>query len=438
MDWPYILCAVFGGLIVVLAIGLPVVLAFILVTMSGLFLLLGSGAALQQSILSIESSLRTFTLLPVPLFILMGEILWQSNIASNALAAIDKWIGRVPGRLSLLTVMSGTVFSALSGSTMANTAILGKLLLPDMHKQGYHPVMSMGPIMSSGALAMLIPPSALAVVYATIAQISIGALLMALIVPGLLLAVSYILYIVVRCVLDPSLAPREQNIVRASRKQAIKELLIYVAPLSIVVFSVVGVIFLGVATPTEAAALGALTSLILAAAYRGLTWKKLVSAIEGTAQISGMVLIIIAGAIGFSQLLAFSGASRGLLDYVVSLSADPILIILLMMFVVLVLGCFMEQIAIMSITLPIFMPILKAMGVEPVWFAVMMLINLEMALMTPPFGLLLFVMKGVAPPGVTMQVIYKAAMPYLVINGLMILLILWQPKIAMLLPSLVH
>lgn len=438
MDWLTILLSVFGCLLLLLVTGLPVVVAFILLTFSALYLLQGSGAVLQQNILAMESSLRTFTLLPVPLFILMGEILWQSNIATNALAAIDKWLGRVPGRLSLLTILSGTVFSALSGSTMANTAILGKLLLPDMHKRGYHPSMSMGAIMSSGALAMLIPPSALAVVYATIAQISIGALLMALIVPGLLLAVFYVLYVVVRCWLDPTMAPRDETLVRVSRAQALKELLVYVAPLSLVVFSVVGVIFLGIATPTEAAALGALSSLILAAAYRGLTWKGFVAAVAGTAQISGMVLIIIAAAIGFSQLLAFSGASRGLLDYVVGLSADPMIVVLLMLMLLLVLGCFMEQIAIMSITLPIFVPILKSLGVEPVWFAVMMLINLEISLMTPPFGLLLFVMQSVAPQGVSMRTIYHAAAPYLFINILVIGLILTWPKIALFLPSLIR
>jgi tripartite ATP-independent transporter DctM subunit len=438
MDWLTILLSVFGCLLLLLATGLPVVVAFILLTFSALYLLQGNGAILQQNILAMESSLRTFTLLPVPLFILMGEILWQSNIATNALAAIDKWLGRIPGRLSLLTILSGTVFSALSGSTMANTAILGKLLLPDMHKRGYHPSMSMGAIMSSGALAMLIPPSALAVVYATIAQISIGALLMALIVPGLLLALLYVLYVVVSCWLDPTMAPRDETLVRVTRAQALKELLVYVAPLSLVVFSVVGVIFLGVATPTEAAALGALSSLILAAAYRGLTWKGFVDAVAGTAQISGMVLIIIAAAIGFSQLLAFSGASRGLLDYVVGLSADPMIVVLLMMLLVLVLGCFMEQIAIMSITLPIFVPILKTLGVEPVWFAVMMLINLEIGLMTPPFGLLLFVMQSVAPQGVSMRMIYRAAAPYLFINILVIGLILIWPKIALLMPSLIR
>lgn len=436
MDWAITLAVIFGSLLVLLAVGLPVVFSFVLVTLGGILVMHGGNpGAFQQFILSIESSLRTFTLLPIALFVLMGEVLWQSNIASNALAAIDKWIGRVPGRLSLLTVLSGTVFSALSGSTMANTAILGKLLLPDMMRRGYRAEMSMGPIMSSGALAMLIPPSALAVVYATIAQISIGGLLLALIMPGLLLAACYVIYIVARCWWNPALAPRDENLVVASWGEATRELAIYVAPLSIIIFCVVGVIFAGIATPTEAAALGSIASLILAAAYGGLSIKSTLAALEGTVQITGTMLIIIASAIGFSQLLAYSGASRGLLTFVVGMSVDPVMIILLMMLLVLILGCFMEQIAIMLITLPIFMPILKTAGIDPIWFAVMMLINLEMGLMTPPFGLLLFIMKGVAPPEVTMKQVYRSVMPYLAINGAVIFAILWQPKIAMFLPS---
>ncbi len=437
MEWGLTLALIFGSLIGLLVIGLPVVFGFVLVTLGGIFFITGGNpGAFTQFILSIESSLRTFTLLPIALFVLMGEVLWQSNIASNALAAIDKWIGRVPGRLSLLTVVSGTVFSALSGSTMANTAILGKLLLPDMLKRGYRPEMSMGPIMSSGALAMLIPPSALAVVYATIGQISIGRLLLALILPGLLLAACYVAYIVVRCWWNPALAPRDENLATASWGEALRELAIYVLPLSIIIFCVVGVIFAGIATPTEAAALGSVASLGLAAAYGGLNVKSTLAAIEGTVVITGTMLIIIASAIGFSQILAYSGASRGLLTFVTSLSVEPVTIILLMMLLVLILGCFMEQISIMLITLPIFMPILKIAEVDPIWFAVMMLINLEMALMTPPFGLLLFIMKGVAPPDISMKQVYLAAMPYLLINGLVILAILWQPSIAMWLPSL--
>lgn len=439
MDWALTLSLIFGALLTLLVLGLPVVLAFIAVTFGGIFVFHGfNPGAFTQFALSIESSLRTFTLLPLALFVLMGEVLWQSNIASNALAAIDKWIGRIPGRLSLLTVISGTVFSALSGSTMANTAILGKLLLPDMIRRGYKAEMSMGPIMSSGGLAMLIPPSALAVVYATIAQVSIGGLLLALILPGLVLAACYVAYIVIRCWLNPSLAPRDENFTASSWGEATRELTIYVLPLSVIMFCVVGVIFAGIATPTEAASLGSVASLVMAAAYRGLTVKSLFAALEGTAVITGTMLIIIASAIGFSQILAYSGASKGLLTFVIGMSVDPVIIILLMMLLVLILGCFMEQISIMLITLPIFVPILKMAGVDPLWFAVMMLINLETGLMTPPFGLLLFVMKGVAPPEVSMKHVYLAAMPYLVINGLVILTILWWPSLALYLPNLVR
>lgn len=437
MDWAVTLSLIFGSLLVLLAAGLPVVFSFVLITFGGILFLNGANpGAFEQYVLSLESSLKTFTLLPIAMFVLMGEILWQSNIASNALAAIDKWIGRIPGRLSLLTVLSGTVFSALSGSTMANTAILGKLLLPDMTRRGYKPEMSMGPIMSSGALAMLIPPSALAVVYATIGQLSIGGLLLALIFPGLLLAASYVGYIVARCWWNPALAPKDDKIAFSTWGDALKEAVVYVAPLSIIVFCVVGVIFAGIATPTEAAALGSVASIALAALYGGLNLKTAWAAIEGTVQITGTMLIIIASAIGFSQILAYSGASRGLLSFVIGMTVQPTTIILLMMMLVLVLGCFMEQIAIMLITLPIFMPILKAAHVDPTWFAVMMLINLEMGLMTPPFGLLLFIMKGVAPPEITMKQVYRSVIPYLVINGLVILAILWQPKIALYLPSI--
>ncbi len=182
-------------------------------------------------------------------------------------------------------------------------------------------------------------------------------------------------------------------------------LLLYVAPLSFVVFMVIGVMFLGVATPTEAAAFGCVGSIILAGAYRDLTWKRFRDSIEGTLRISAMMLVIMACAIGFSQLLAYSGGSRGLLEYVLSFDASPIMLLILMQLILLVLGCFMEQIAIMLITLPIFMPIIKAAGIDPIWFAVVCLINLEVALLTPPFGLLLFVMKGAAP-SVKMQQVY--------------------------------
>lgn len=433
MEWWAVLVGIFGAVFAILAIGIPVAFAFMFVTLAGIAVFQGGTGGYHQYILSIFSSVSNFTLLPVPLFVLMGEILWHSRVATRALEALDRLLGRLPGRLSLLTVMSGTVFSSLSGSTMANTAMLGSMLLPEMHKRGYAPVMTMGPIMCSGALAMLIPPSALAVIFAAVAKVSIGKLLLALIMPGLVLAAGYGIFIVIAAWLRPDLAPGYDVRAAAPREQLLG-IVKHLLPLTIIVFLVVGVIFLGVATPTEAAALGCIGSFSLAAAYGGLSLEGVRKAVMGTVRISVMMLTIMAAAIGFSQILAYTGASRGLLEFVVAQTESPIALMLLMQVVLLFLGCFMEQIAIMLITLPIFMPIILAMKIDPIWFAVLMLINLEIALMTPPFGLLLFVMKGVAPPEIRMQSIYASVVPYIIVNLIVIGIVLAWPDIALFLP----
>ncbi len=429
MEWWLILLIIVGSVILLLAVGVPVAFAFLLINLLGVEILQGGGRAYHQLVLSIYSSVTSFSLLPIPLFVLMGEILWQSNIAGRALLAMDRLLGRVPGRLSLLAVGSGTVFAALSGSTVANTAMLGSLLLPDMRKRGYADDLSMGPIMGSGALAMLIPPSALAVVYAAVAKVSISKLLIALIVPGLLIAALYALYIIVRAARDPSAAPA-YDVSTFTAGEKLKGLVKHVLPLSIIVFLVVGVIFLGIATPTEAAALGCLGSIGLAAVCRDLSTERIIAAFKGTLGISVMMLTIMVTAIGFSQLLAYSGASRGLLQFVTTMAVSPLIMVVLMQLIILVLGCFMEQIAIMLITLPIFMPILVALGIDPVWFAVITLINLEVGLMTPPFGLLLFVMKGVAKD-IAMNAVYRAAVPFIAIDLFVIGLIMIWPEITL-------
>lgn len=436
MEWWLILSIIFGSLILLLALGVPVAFAFLIINLAGAAILQGGTGGFQQLIHSIYGSVTSFSLLPIPLFVLMGEILWQTNIAARALTALDRLLGRVPGRLSLLTVLSGTIFAALSGSTIANTAMLGSLLLPDLKKRGYADDLSMGAIMASGALAMLIPPSALAVIFAVIAKVSIGKVLIALIAPGLLLAALYAVYIIWRAMRDPSAAPAYE-VATATRREVLMGLLLYVAPLSFIVFMVIGIMFLGVATPTEAAAFGCIGSIALAAVYGDLNWKRFRDSIEGTLRISAMMLAIMACAIGFSQLLAYSGGSRGLLEFVLSFEVSPIVLFILMQLILLVLGCFMEQIAIMLITLPIFMPIIKAAGIDPIWFAVVCLINLEVALLTPPFGLLLFVMKG-AVPSARMHEIYRAAAPYILIDIAVIGLLIAFPGIATVFANLIR
>src|SRR5699024_6407546 len=367
MNWYEILALILGGALGLLGIGTPVAFALAGVTLIGVILTQGWGNPMMQYISSVKSSLGVFTLLPVPLFVLMGEILWHSKIARRALNAIDMLLCRLPGRLSLLAIASGTLFSTLSGSTMANTALLGRLLVPELSKRGYSTVMSVGPIISSGALAMLIPPSAIAVIFASVAKVSIGKLLIALIVPGLLLAVSYSVFVIGTALKFPHLAP-SYEVDKVPFNRVVKELLLNVIPLLSVVIVVVGAIFLGIATPTEAAAVGAVASMLLAAAYGGLSISSLYESLMGTLRITVMMLTIMASAIAFSQLLAFTGASRGLLQFVVSGIEHPLSFIALTMLLILVLGMFLEQIAIMLITLPILMPIVAALNIEPTWF----------------------------------------------------------------------
>ena len=425
--WWIPLSVIFSGAMFLLALGMPVAFAFVLINMLGILILQGGGSAFNTFIVSMYSSVSSFTLLPIPLFILMGSILWRSKVAIQAIDVLDKMLGRLPGRLSILTVLSGTVFSSLSGSTMANTAMLGTMLLPEMERRGYRRPMSIGPILASGGLAMIVPPSALAVILAAIAQLSIGRILIGALVPGLIMAVLYLAYIIIRSMLQPELTPAYE-VVRTPWRERMIHFAIYLLPLGFIVFLVTGVIVLGIATPTEAAALGCVGSFVMAALYRKLTWEVVVKSVEDTVGISVMMLVILVGAIGFSQILAFSGATRGLLAAVGALSVAPILLVISMQAIVLVLGMFMEQVSIMMITLPLYVPIIKSLGLDPIWFAVLMLINLQMALTTPPFGLLLFVMKGVAPAGTKMREIYLAGIPFLICDAIAMTVILIFPE----------
>ena len=427
MEWWVLLLIILGGITILLGLGVPVAFAFILVNLLGVFFLQGGGRALHQLVLSMESSVSSFTLAPIPLFVLMGEVLWHSRLAFNALDVLEKLLGRLPGRLSVLTVLAGTVFSSLSGSTMANTAMLGTMLLPEMENRGYKRPMSIGPILASGGLAMMIPPSALAVILASLAQLSIGRILIAAVLPGVLMAFLYFTYIVVRCILQPELTP-SYAVEHVSWTEKARGFIVYLLPLGVIVFLVTGLIVLGIATPTETAALGCLGSFLIVAAFGRLTWKVIRESVMGALSITAMMLAILVGAIGFSQILAYSGVSSGLLDFVTGLPITPIILIICIQIVILFLGTFMEQIAIMMITLPILMPIVTALGFDPIWFGILMLINLQMALTTPPFGLLLFVIKGVAPPETTMREIYLACLPFLVCDAIVLAIILAFPE----------
>lgn len=434
MDWWIILIAIIVTLLIILLSGIPVAFAFLLFNFIGVLYFMGP-EGFRLLILGLFSALTQFTIAPVPLFILMGSVIFHSGIAVRVIDIVDKWMGHLPGRLSLLTVASGTIFANLTGSTIANTAMLGTLLLPEMERRGYKKSMTLGPIMGVGGLAMIIPPSALAVILGSLGKISIGKLLIAGILPGLLIAVLYATYIIVRCRLQPSLAP-SYDVVPTPWSEKFVLLAKHVFPLVFIVLAVLGSMFAGIATPTEAAALGALAAFVLAAVYGKLNLKMVRDSTMTGVEITVMAFMIIAGSITFSKILAFTGVSRELVEMVTSLDVAPILILIAMQVVLLFLGTFMEQVSMMMITLPIYMPVVHALGFNDLWFGIMMLINLEIGLITPPFGMLLFVMKGVSTKGTTMGDIYRAALPFVAANIIALAIILAFPIIVTFLPDI--
>lgn len=424
-----------GMVLLLMGFGFPVAFAFIAANIVGAVIFMGGAVGIEQLVSNAFSSITTFALAPVPLFLIMGELFFHTGLAARMFDAIDKLLGRLPARLSFLTVAGGTAFATLSGSSMASTALLGSLMIPEMSKRGYKTSMSIGPILGTGGLAMLIPPSALAVLLGTLARIDIGALLIAGVLPGLILAIMYAVMILIRALLDPTAAPAyEVETLPWSRRLWL--LCTDVLPMGVVVFLVIGLILLGWATPSEAAAFGAVGVLLLAMAYRSLTWDSLMKSIEGAMRVTVMAFMIILGSSTFSQLLAYSGASSGMVAWATDLALDPIVMLLVMFAVLLVLGMFMDQLSMMLLTVPIFFPLAETFGFDLIWFGVIILLALEISFTTPPFGLLLFVMKGVAPPDTRMTQIYAAALPYIGCAMLLVGLLIWQPEIALFLPQI--
>ncbi len=434
MTWQMAALLLLGGSTALLLMGMPVALSFVAINILGALLFLGGEAGLAQVVRNSVASVMNLSLTPIPLFVLMGEILFHTGLAIKVIDGVERLIRQVPGRLAVVAVVAGTVFSAVSGSTIATTAMLGSLMLPVMLARGYHPTMATGPIMAIGAVDMLIPPSALTVLLGSLSGISISKLLIGGVVPGLILSVAFVAYIVVRAKLTPKLAP-PTPVAEHSGWEAWRLLVLYVAPLVAIFAVVVGAMSGGFATPTESAALGALATMAVAAIYRVLTLEALMKSLKGATAISGMVMFIILGATTFSQILSFSGASEGMVSTILGQGLSPLAVVALMMLLLIFLGIFIDQVSMMLITLPVFMPIVARLGIDPIWFGILFLICMQLGLLLPPHGLLLMTMRGVAPPEVTMAHIFKAVMPYVVMSLLLLALLLLFPAIATWLPN---
>ena len=436
MTWQSAAWLLLGGSTVLMFLGLPEAFAFLAINLIGAAIFLGGDAGMMQLARNSVQSVTSFALTPIPLFILMGEVLFHTGLAVKVIDGVERLIRDVPGRLAVIAVVAGTVFSAISGSTIATTAMLGSLMLPVMLARGYHPTIATGPIMAIGAVDMLIPPSALTVLLGSLSGISISKLLVGGIVPGLILSAIFIAYIVTRVRMNPELAPKT-SFDEYHGWRRFQPFLQYVIPLVSIFVIVVGAMIAGWATPTECAALGAFATMLLALLYGVLSIESVIKALRGTAGISGMILFIIVGATTFSQILSFSGASNGLAQLITGFGLPPLAVIAGMMLLLIFLGVFVEQVSMMMITLPIFMPVVQQMGIDLVWFGVMFLICMQLGLLMPPHGLLLMTMKGVAPPQVTMLHIFRAVMPFLLISVVVLALVFLVPAVATWLPNLI-
>lgn len=435
MEWWLVLILIFGGVIVLFATGLPVAFAFLVINVVSAFILWNGIAGIEQLTLNMASSIANFNFLTIPMFILMGEIMFRTGLGEKVFDALGKWFGRLPGRLSVITVGNGALFSVLSGSSVATTVLLGKLLVPDMLKKGYSKQMTLGPILGSSGLAIMIPPTTLGILLASIAQIPVGKFMFAIILPGILLAVIFLVYIVLRSYLQPHLAPA-YDVEKVPLSEKIVDTMKYILPLGIIVFSLLGVILLGIATPAQSAVLGAIGTIVISYFYGSLNVKTLWDSVTGAFTSSVMIFMIIVGSTTFSQVLSYTGVTQNIVSLVNGVEAHPILILIFIQIVLLALGCFLEPLSIMMMTLPILMPISNALGFDPLWFGAIMLLNMQMATTTPPFGMDLFAMKGVVEgTDITMNDIYKSVIPFLLLNLLCMAIMILFPSLTLWLPS---
>ncbi len=436
MEWYWALALLLGMIVAMLGLGFPVALAFVTTNILGWLYFTGWN---PNSVLQVVSNstilISRFTLGPVPMFIMMGSLFFHTGLAVRVFDGLEVLFGRLPGRLSYLTVAGGALFATLTGSSMANTAMLGSLMVPEMQRRGYSRRMSMGPVLGSGSLAMIIPPSALGVLLAAIAGIDVGQLLVAGFIPGFLLAALFAAMIWLQLWINPSGAP-PYDVETVPWGRTLPIVAVNILPMSVVVFMVVGFIILGWATPTESAALGVLGVMVLAAMYRALTPQSIKMSIDSTVRVAGMVFFILMNSTVFSQLLAFSGASAGLLGWVNGFQVSPLWILFAMFWVLIVLGMFMDGVSMMLIAVPIFFPLATHLGFDRIWYGLFMLLTIDMGGLTPPFGLLLYVMLGIAPKGTTLFQVAGAALPFLLCDVILIVILVVFPGIALFLPSL--
>jgi tripartite ATP-independent transporter DctM subunit len=423
----------FGSLLFFLLLGLP--LAFVLGGVSVIFLYFTWGFDSFYMVASqIWGTMGSFTLVAIPLFVFMAMVLERTGVARDLYRMMHLWFGGLRGGLAIGTLVICAVFAAMVGISGAAVVAMGTIALPSMLERGYDRKMALGVINTGGGWGILIPPSILMILYALITGVSVGQMFAAGIMPGVLLMVMTVLYILIRSTLQPHLAPALPPEERGTWPEKLRALRAVLLPIG-VVFMVLGSIIGGITTPTEAAAMGVLGSLISAAVYRQLKWSILQEAAIRTFKLTGMIMWILFAAHAFSAAYQSMGAQELIEGMMQHIPGGPWGIIVAMMVIIFFLAMVLDPVGIMLITLPVFMPIVKSLGFDPIWFGILFVINMEIGYKTPPFGFNLFYLKGVVPPGITMKDIYTSVVPFVIIEIIAIGIIMVFPEIATWLPG---
>ena len=425
----------FGALLFFLVLGLP--LTFVLGGVSVVFLYFTWGIDSFYLVASqIWGTMESFTLVAIPLFVFMAMILERTGVAKSLYRMMYLWWGGTRGGLAIGTVFICAVFAAMCGISGAAVVAMGTIALPSMLERGYDKHMALGAINIGGGLGILIPPSIIMILYSLITGVSVGQMFAAGILPGLLLVVLVAIYVLVRCYFQPHLAPALPPEERGDWPEKFRALGAVLLPILIVVM-VLGSIMAGITTPTEAAAMGVLGALISAAAYRKFTWTLIKDASLRTFSLTGMIMWILFAAHAFSAAYQSMDAQAMIEGWMQAIPGGPWGTIIAMQVILFLMAMVLDPVGIMLITLPVFMPIVEALGFDPIWFGILFVINMEIGYMTPPFGFNLFYLKGVVPSSITMQDIYRSVLPYVLVGIVGLAIIMIFPQIATWLPELV-
>ena len=449
IDIAWLTVLLFGSLGLLLALGLP--MAFCTGSLATIFLFVfGNAAILNMMPARIFPFMTDYQLSAVPLFIFMAAMLEKAGIIEELFDAVYKWLGAVKGGLAAATVLACTALAAMVGVVGATEVTMGMIALPAMLKRGYDEKLACGSLLAGGTLGILIPPSVMAIVYAVVAQQSLGELLVGSIFPGLLLSGLYVSYILVRCYINPKLGPALPPEERVSGHEKLRLLKNTIAPILLIIL-VLGIIFVGIATPVEAAGIGTFGALFVSALHRRLNWPAIQEAAIATLKATAMVMWIFFGATMFVGFFIVKGGQHFVSESILGTGLPPYGILMLMMVILFVLGMFLDWVGILLLTVPIFLPIMKSLawgglfgipGVKPedvaLWYGVIFMVNMQMAFLSPPFGYSLFYLKSVAPPQITMATIFRAAVNFMGLQWIGVGLCIIFPQIVLWLPSIIY